>query len=242
MKNLISGIALLAVCATALNAQQSRKIQFRTLCLEQVPGLEKVLLSTDKDPAKNKEISLYTDLSPVVEGVFKGDEAVFYTMKSGDDGISTRVEVGKTTMGNSDHQLFLFLPGGEDDGKLAYQVQAFDDDVKSFELGSIRAINLASLPVRFVMPESTLPLISPGGSAQFPHAKNADDYNMYPVSVEFQAAGGEWVKAQAVNWKANDRRREIIVMQNDGKSKQPTVKMFSDVPPWLNAPPKPARR
>ncbi len=242
MKHLLIGTLLLAAFASESYAAPGRKIQFRTLCLEQIQGLEKVVLPSGKDLAKNQEVVLYTDLSPVMEGVFTNDEAVFYTEKSGDDGKLVRTAVGKAILGKSDRQLFLFHPGGEGEGKLPYDVQAYDDDLKSFALGSVRAINLAPLPVRIVMPEATGPPIAAGQFAKFTHSKKVDDYNMYPVSVEFQIEGGEWLKAQAVSWKASDRRREIVVMLEDVKTKQHTVKMFSDVPPWVADPSTPRRK
>lgn len=233
MKNLF--IASVALCAftSALFAQEGRKIQFRTLCLEQIEGLDKVFLPTGVDPAQSQEVILYTDVSPIVEGTFKTSEAVFCTMKSGPDGKPLRVTVGKVSLGKSERQLFLFVPSGGGEGKLPYLVQAYDDDLKSFAMGSVRAINLAPVPVRFVLSGATTPQIPPGKFAMFPHSKKVDEYNMYPVAVEFLSASGEWVKGQSVSWKASNRRREIVVTLVDMKFKQPTVQTFSDFAPWV---------
>lgn len=96
----------------------------------------------------------------------------------------------------------------------------------------IQAINLAPVPVRFVMAGMTTPQVPPAKYAQFPHSKKVDDYNMYRVGVEFLSADGSWVKGQSASRKATDRRREIVITLVDLKFKQPMVQMFSDFPPW----------
>lgn len=129
-------------------------------------------------------------------------------------------------------QLFLFVLGEGGEGKLPYQVFADDDDLKSFAMGSIRSINLAPVPVRFVLAGEVTPQIPPGRFAQFPHATKVDDYRMYPVVVEFLSANGEWVKGQSVSWKASDPKREAVVTLVDMKYKQPSVQNFADFPIW----------
>lgn len=233
MKNLILRILLLVSFSTTSYAQRNRKVEFRTLCLEQIEGLEKVVIPAGKDTAKNQEVILYVDVSPILKGVFTTNEAVFYTIKPGPDGKPLRVAVGKATMGRSKQQLFLFIPSGGGEGKLPYRVIAYDDDLKSFPLGNIRAINLAPVPVRFVLSEVTIPAILPDEFTRFSHPKTLDEYRMYPVSVEFQTPGDKWVKGQSTNWKADDHRREIVITLEDSKSKQRLVKMFSDFPPWV---------
>lgn len=184
------------VCFGAASyAQQSRRVEFRTLCLEQIEGLEKVVIPAGDGTSKNQEVILYFDVSPILKGFFKTDEVVFYAVKSGTDGKPLEVAVGKATMGKSNRQIFLFVPSGGGEGKLPYHVIAYDE-VKSFPVGNIRAINLAPGPVRFVLPEVTIPTILPDKFTQFCHSKMLDEYKMYPVSVEFKNPGGEWVKGR----------------------------------------------
>jgi hypothetical protein len=218
-------------------AGEERKIAFRTLCLEQAGGIEKVFI-TKPDGGKGPEVPLYTDISPVVQGVFKSNEAAFYIEKAGPDGKPVLELAGKAPIGKSDRQLFLFLPGEKGEGKPAYQVRSFDDDTGTFGMGVIRAINLAPVPVRFVISGATTPEVPPGKHAQFPHSKRVNDYNMYPVVVEFRSATGEWVKGQSVSWKATERRREIVVTLVDSRFKQPTVRMYTDFPPWMESTPE----
>jgi hypothetical protein len=222
---------------TGLSHAEERKIEFRTLCLEHVGGIEKVVIPNG-DGGKGPEVPLYTDISPVVQGVFKSNEAAFYIEKAGPDGKPVLELVGKAPIGKSDRQLFLFLPGEKGEGKPAYQVRSFDDDTGTFGMGVVRAINLAPVPVRFVVSGATSPEIPPGKYAQFPHSKQVNDYNMYPVVVEFRSATGEWVKGQSVSWKATERRREIVVTLVDSRFKQPTVRMYTDFPPWMESTPE----
>jgi hypothetical protein len=220
--------------AALSHAGEERKIAFRTLCLEQVGGIEKVVIP-NVDGGKGPEVPLYTDISPVVQGVFKSNEAAFYIEKAGPDGKPVLELAGRTPIGKADRQLFLFLPGEKGEGKPVYQVRSFDDDTRTFGMGVIRAINLAPVPVRYVISGATTPEVPPGKHAQFPHSKRVNDYNMYPVVVEFQSATGEWVKGQSVSWKATERRREIVVTLVDSRFKQPTVRMYTDFPPWMES-------
>ncbi|MGL5018636.1 MAG: hypothetical protein ACRDBP_10900 [Luteolibacter sp.] len=206
------------------------------MCLGQVGGIETVVIPI-ADGGKSVDIPLYTDVSPVLQGVFKSNEAAFYIEKAGLDGKPTLELVGKTSIGKSDRQLFVFLPGEHGEGKPVYQVKSFDDDTTTFAMGSIRAINLAPVPVRYVLSGATTPEIPPGRYATFPHSKQVNDYNMYPVVVEFRSTTGEWIKGQSVSWKATNQRREIVLTLVDAQFKQPTVRMFTDFPPWMEKAP-----
>lgn len=241
-KILSLGCISLVISSSALFAQTSRKIAFRTLCLERVNDIGAVVIPGN-NPDDSQTIELYTDVSPVTDGIFKTEEAAFYIDKGkGPDGKPIRVLVGKTPLGKSDRQLFLFAPGEPGEGKLPYTVKSYDDDTRSFPMGNVRAINLSPVPVRFNLSGQVTPQIPSARFAQFPHSTKVNDYNMYPVVIEFLSGSGAWVKGQSVSWKATDRRREIVVTTVDTKFKQPTVQMFADFPPWMEAPPEPASR
>jgi hypothetical protein len=237
VKTVLLVVSVIFSLASLSRAGEERKVAFRTLCLEQIGGIEKVVMP-NADGGKGTEIPLYTDISPVVQGVFKSNEAAFYIEKTGPDGKPVLELVGKAPIGKSDRQLFLFLPGEKGEGKPAYQVRSFDDDTGTFGMGVIRAINLAPVPVRYVISGATTPEIPPGKYAQFPHSKQVNDYNMYPVVVEFRSATGEWIKGQSVSWKATNRRREIVLTLVDSRFKQPTVRMYTDFPPWMEPTPE----
>lgn len=237
LKSLAFGFLVLATSTAASLAQNARKIAFRTLCTEWVNGVESVVIPGNS-PEETQKVQLYTDVSPVIDGIFKTADASFFIEKPpGPDGKPVRELVATAPLGKSDHQLFLFSPGEGGPGKPAYSVRVFDDDLKSFAMGTVRVVNLAPVPVRFVLSGEVTPQIPPAKHAQFPHSKKVNDYNMYPVVVEFLSGNGEWVKGQSVSWKAATRRRDIVVTSIDTRSKQPTVRMYTDSPPWLQAPP-----
>lgn len=235
LKILAIGSLCFAISSVASYSQEARKVSFRTLCLEHAGDIRGVVIPGNT-PDESKKVELYTDVSPVVEGSFTGNEASFFIEKAGPVGKPVRELVGKASLGKSERQLFVFLPAAGKEG-LPYQIRAFDDDTKSFPMGNVRAINLSPVAVRFVLAGEVTPQIPPSKYAQFPHSKKINDYNMYPVIVEFLSADGKWVKGQSVSWKATDRRREIVVTRVDPKFKQPSVRMFSDFPPWLEKPP-----
>jgi len=234
-KKLLPAVALLALSTLPELAAAPRKVAFRTLCLEQVRGVQSVVIPA-ADPTKDQKIELYTDISPVIEGTFQDDIARFYIEKgTGPDGKPLRELVGQTPIGKSERQLFLFLPGEAGEGKPPYQVRGFDDDTRSFAMGGVRAINLSPVPVRFMLSGEVTPQIPPAKFALFPHPKDVNDYNMYPVVVEFLSGNGQWVNGQSTSWKSTDRRRDIVITLVDPKFKQPDVRMFSDFPPWMEA-------
>lgn len=218
----------LAILTTGVFAEDA-KVAFRTLCLGFSGDLNSVAIP-GKEPGKFQEVPLYTGLSEVIEGRFADGEARFYVPAAG-EGEAPRL-VAKAKLGTSARQLFLFVPSGKE-GKPAYSLKCYNDDLKSFGMGHVRAINASAVPVRFVISGQTTPAIPPGKHAVFPHSQKVNEYNMYPVVVEFLGKGDQWVKGQSVSWKSTDRRREVVVTMIDPKFNQPVVKMYGDVPPWV---------
>ncbi len=224
-------LASLLLLATApASSAAPRKVSFRTLCIERAEGLDKVIVPVAGKKAKPQEIALYTDISPVIDGSFLSDEAVFY--KGIPEGGAKPVAVGKARMGKSSRQLFVFIKneGGEDE--MPYRVLAFDDDEKSFPLGHVRAINLASVPVKYTVADNELPEIAAGGSTQIPHPKQVNEYNLYPVSVLYKNAQGGWTQGGTSNWKASEKTRQVAVTNDSAADKTLTVRIYSDIPPW----------
>jgi hypothetical protein len=228
-------IAAVLCASTAGVSAQARKVQFRTLCLEHVQGITEAALPAEKADQPGAAVPLYTaSLSQVIEGNFATPNAVFTGKGVGPDG--KPVVVATAPLAKSARQLFIFIPA-KAGAKTPYEVQAYDDDTETFKLGSIRAINLAPTPVRFVISGTTTPQIPTGRHALFPQSAKKDDYNMYPAKVEFLSGDGKWFNAYSASWKANEDRREVVITLIDEKFKQPTVKVFPDIPPWTEAPP-----
>lgn len=233
MRYLIIAALYLTVFTPISPAQTARKVQFRTLCLDYSNEIRSVVIP-GAGPDEILKIQLYTDVSPVLVGAFTGNEASFFIEKPpGPDGKPVRELVGRTSIGKSEHQLFIFLPGTGAAGSLPYLVRSFDDDTTSFAMGSVRAINLSPVPIRFLLSGEITPQIPPTKYAQFPHSKKVNEYNMYPVVVEFLSGNGEWIHGQSVSWKATDRRRDLVITSVDARFKQPVVRMFADFPPWM---------
>lgn len=233
VQKLIFTSLVLIASTSVVFAQKARKIQFRTLCVEQIENLTTVNIPAPGKNAKPQEISLFADVSPQIEGTFETDDAIFYQEKPGADGKVESVAVGKAKMGKSNRQMFVFAPNEKGGDKLPYQVIAFDDDTKAFAMGQIRAINLASVPVRYLVAGKPLPEIPAGGFSQFPQPSQVDEYNIYPMVVQYRNPDGEWVDGKSSNWKASDRKREIVVTLFAPETKSLTVRNFSDIPPWL---------
>lgn len=230
-----AAIALLIATLATATAQSARQVMFRTLCLEHSGKVHEVTMPGSKNPAESVTVPLYTaDLSPVIEGTFTGGEAVFYSAEKDAEG--KPVAAARGPLAKSSRQLFVFVPASGA-GKPAYEIKAYDDDTTSFKMGSVRAINLSPVPVRFVVSGTASPQIPSSKHAQFAHPSKVDEFNMFPVSVEFLSGDGKWVTGQSASWKATPRRRDIVVTLVNSKFKQPEVRMYSDIPPWLDAQP-----
>jgi hypothetical protein len=231
-----SVFAALVLAASAATAQNPRKVAFRTLALEHAGDMTELSLPPGKDGEAPVAVPLYTaSISQVFETVFPAGKAVLFA-KGGAAG-EAPVVAAEGALAKSDRQLFILIPVAKPAaGKPAYQLRAYDDDTTTFKLGSIRAINLAPVNVRFLVSGARTPEIPSQRYAIFPHATKVDEYNMYQVAAEFRSGSGEWVKGYSASWKATDRRREIVVTLVDGKFKQPVVKVFSDEPPWVEIP------
>ena len=233
----VLGAVCLALSAAAATAQEVRKVKFRTLCLAHAGGVTELAIPAAKPGQPAVAVPLYTaSISPVIEGSFPTAEAVFHGKAAGPDG--KPVVAARATLGKSARQLFFFLPAKEG-SPTPYEIRVFDDDTDSFKLGSIRMINLASMPVRFTLGGDPTPEIAAGQSVILPQAKKKDEFNMYTVAMELGGADGKWSKAYSAAWKASKERREIVVTLVDEQFKQPTVKMYSDIPPWTEAGAKP---
>ncbi|MEK7953573.1 hypothetical protein [Luteolibacter soli] len=225
----LAAIFLLSIAA--VSAQEVRKIAFRTLTLEPLPGLNELQLPPATPKGKSVTATLYVAaLSPVVEGEFKGDEAVF-VVKAGD---ATK-PVAKGKLAKSKRQVLLFQPVKNEQGESSYEIHAFDDDLDVFKLGSIRVINLSPKEVRFTMGGKELPPLPAGDNVIYPRVKAVDEYEMYQVNLEAKVEGTEWTKVYAASWKASDQRREIALVTYDDRFKQLAVKLMSDDPPWVKA-------
>ncbi|WP_265594863.1 hypothetical protein [Haloferula sp. BvORR071] len=237
LRLLSATLALLAAGLGSASAQQAtRKVQFRTLGFAHATGATEVYLAGAKPKDGPLAVPVYTgSVSPVIEASFTTPEAVFIGKEPGSKPLA------RATLSKSPRQLFFFVPSKEGAGT-AYDVQVFDDDTTSFKLGTIRAINLAPVAVRYTFGQGAPVEVAAGKSVIFPQSATKDEFNMYPVSLEYSEAEGKWIKAYSSSWKASAERREIVVSYLEAGGTTPTVKSYSDIPPWTEAPAKAPRR
>jgi hypothetical protein len=229
MKTLLFSTLLLLSAATA-QAQAVRKVAFRVLCPQPHAGLTELVLPAAGPKGKATEVTVYTAaVSPVVEGEFKGAEAVLLAKDGG-------APVARGKLATSKRQLFLLVPVKDEGGKESYEIRAYDDDVQVFKPGAIRAINLSPQTVRLNLagkPQEPLP--PGGGHAIYPQVKEVDEYGIYPAIAEAKGEGDTWTKMYSSSWKASGRRREIVLIQYGERFKQLEVRVLSDDAPWLKA-------
>lgn len=228
MKSFLFPAAIL-ISAAAVHAQEVRQVAFRTLCMEPLPGANELWLPPADAKGKALPVPVFASaLSPVIEGKFKGGEAVLFS-KAGDPASA----IAKGKLATSKRQVLFLVPAKDDKGADFYEIRAFDDDTNHFKPGSVRAVNLGPAPVRFTMAGTTSAAVPEAGSAIFPPIKEVDEYGMYPVAVEVQGEGDSWTKVYSASWKTSERRREIVVVRFQEQFKQWDVRLMTDDPPWL---------
>ena len=226
MKTVLLAAALLCTSAAAA-AQNGRKVAFRIVCLEPLPGLTQVWLPAEKAKDPAVAVPIYaSSISTVVEGSFRGDEAVFYAAAD------KAKPAARGKLAKSKRQLLLFLPAPAEEGAPAYEIRAFDDDLDTFKPGSVRAINLSPGTIRFGFAGEAMPPLAPSAHALFPAPKKPDEFGMYPVTAEAQDEGDTWTKIYSASWKTSERRREIVFVRFDDKFKQWSVRLMTDDVPW----------
>lgn len=233
VKSIVATFTLLAL--STLAAQAQRKVLFRTLCLEHRDGVTEAF-APSANPEQPHKVPLYTSgISPVFETTFPTSDAALFVDTTDANGKPQRKIVAKGSLANGERQLFILIPSTEKDGP-TYQIRAYPDDTKAFALGSVMALNLSPVPIRFEISGSTTPEVPANKVALFPTPKKVNEYNMYPVAVEFKSGNGQWIRGQSTSWKASERKRDIVVTLVDMKFKQPQVRLFTDIPPWTDRP------
>lgn len=230
-RTLLTALLLTAVASPHLEAR-TRKVSFRTLCIGFSGDLPTLNLPAGK--GKVTEVQLYSDLSPVTEASFATADAAFYgEEKPAEKGKPTRAIAATAPLAKSDRQLFIFMPNAKaGDEEPAYTLHCYDDDLKAIPLGKIHVINLSTKTLRFTLAGKEGSEIKPEDQTVLSHAKELNEYDMYPVVVEYKNADGEWTRALSVDWKSTDRRRDIVIALDAPDGGDPMVKLFPDDPPW----------
>ncbi len=230
LRSALPWLTAASVSLLSAHGQDARQVTFRVMCFKHVDDLTSASVPV-KGGKEIGEVPLYTSgFSDEFEGSFDDGVARFFKEGTYPAASGAEPEViaeGKLT--SDDRQAFLLLPSS--DGKIPYRVHAMSDDVDAFPMGSTRVLNLAALPIRLNLAGSNLPPIKPGGSVIYPQVKSVDEWNMYTARIEFSNGKEGWIPVASQSWKASDRKRDIVVMALDSKTKRPSIKLYQDIPP-----------
>ncbi len=211
----------------------ARDVSFRVLCLEHTRDILEA-----QAPAPNGgtvEVSLFTGgFGPQLKARFPSDKAVLFIQEDPADP-ATRRMVAEGTLVDSPMQLLLLVPN-PDSAATPYRILAFDDREGAFPMGGTRVINFAALPIRLTLANAEMKPVPPGGNQVYPMVRVADEWNMFPATLSFGLPDGRWVEAATQSWKASDRKRDWVIVNLDPATRSPEIRLYQDIPPWLDAP------
>jgi hypothetical protein len=206
-------------------AQEARTVNFRVLCYQHVNDVKFVSMLAASGAAV--QVPLPTSgFGEDTKGAFTDGMVRFVAENSNPPKV---VAEGKLAKG--DRQVFLFLPS-VDANKMPYHVFALDDDEKNFPMGSTRVLNLSALKVRLNFAGADLPPIPPGSIAVYPKVTTVDEWKMYPARIDFEDGKGGWKPVSNQSWKASDTKRDLVITTVDVRTRQPSIRMYQDIPPW----------
>lgn len=205
-------------------------MKFRLLCYEHIRETIKGFVIGEG--GEKQEVAFYTGgFGPQTGGKFTGGKVRFFTEKPGPDGKTVSTVVAEGNLGPSAVQMFLLFPDSKDGGPV-YKVLTFDDLEASFPMGSTRVINLATFPIRLNLAGAEMPPIKPGGLQVYPQVKQVDEWNMFSARIDFGVGEDKWVPVATQSWKASDRKRDWVITHIDPNTKEPTIRLYQDIPPW----------
>lgn len=229
---LAASFALAAALSPATAQQPTRDVAFRVLCYEHT---QDILAAKAPAPGGSIDVSLYVGgFGPQINGRFTGNKAILFIEEIPGDADSRRV-IAEGDLTDSPIQMFLLVPSPEA-GSTPYRIHAFDDREPTFPMGGTRVINFASLPLRLTLANSEMKPIPPGASETYPMVRVADEWNMFSASLSFGLPDGRWIEASTQSWKASDRKRDWVIVRLDPATRSPDIRLYQDIPPWLDAP------
>jgi hypothetical protein len=206
-------------------------IAFRTLCTESRDQVVSVV--PPKGNSRKTVVPLYVgSFSELITAKFADHKAAFYGDGKQVKGKAGRKLMAEGPLATGSRQVFIVVPAKEDADTI-YRIHAFDDSDGVFPMGSTRVLNLTPFPLRLNVAGTEQEPIEPEGSAMYPICEDVDDWNMYKVGIDLKADGKQWQTVATQSWKASDRKRDWVVVTYDAATKQPTVRLYQDVPPWM---------
>jgi hypothetical protein len=215
----------------AAESKPDETIAFRVLCTETRDEVVSVL--PPKGNSSKIVVPLYVgSFSELITAKFADHKAAFYVDEKQAKGKAVRKLVAEGPLASGLRQAFIVVPSKEETGPI-YRIVAFDDSDGCFPMGSTRVFNLTPFPVRLNVVGTQHDPILPGDSGMYPICKKVDEWNMYSVGIDMEIDGGRWQAIAKQSWKASDRKRDWVIITYDIATKQPKIRQYQDIPPWL---------
>lgn len=219
-----------APCRGAEN-KPDEEVSFRTLCTESREQVVSVV--PPKGNSRKVVVPLYVgSFSELITAKFAGRKAAFYGDGKQVKGKAGRKLMAEGPLASGSRQAFIVVPAGEAADTI-YRIHAFDDSDGVFSMGSTRVLNLTPFPLRLNVAGTEREPIEPEGSGMYPLCEEVDDWNMYKVGIDLKIDGNQWQTIATQSWKASDRKRDWVIISYDAASKQPAIRIYQDIPPWL---------
>lgn len=212
-------------------AEEARTVTFRAMCYQHMDEVTEVDLSAPSGEGKTRIPLPTSGFTPDFKASFTGG-LVRFTRDEVDpaSGKTGPKVVAEGKLASGDRQVFILLPSP---GKnLVYRVHAMNDDEKSFPMGATRVMNLAALKIRLNLAGADLPAIPPGDVVVYPPVKKVDEWGMFTARIDFDNGKGGWIPAATQSWKTSDRKRDLVITMIDPKTRQPSIRLYQDIPPW----------
>lgn len=232
----------LCICVfltSALQAQNKRKIQARTLCFSRVADQPDIFISVGEG-VHQIMLPIHRH-SPEFTCIVSDNRAVFFKEDGNDaEGKPKRVAVAEAKVPAAARKvLFYFIPTSKP-GKMLYNVRVMNDDLRAFPMGHTRALNLFGGEVGFQFGEH-LKRMKPGSLVNIPPVKKKNAYNMAPVMCRMMTKDGTWRTISETQMRFTQRKRLLVVSFVDPSTRRPRLRFYKDIPPVKEPAAPPAR-
>jgi hypothetical protein len=219
------------ICLLPARAQEARTVTFRAMCYQHMNEVTELSLPAPAGEGKSQIPLPTSGFTPDIKAAFTGG-MVRFTRDEVDptSGKTAPKVVAEGKLASGERQVFILLPSP--DKNLVYRVFAMNDDEKSFPMGATRVMNLAALKIRLNLAGTDLPPIPPGDVVVYPPVKKVDEWGMFTARIDFDNGKDGWIPVATQSWKTSDRKRDLVITMIDPKTRQPTIRLYQDIPPW----------
>jgi hypothetical protein len=222
---------LLLLCSVFSDAQDTRKVSCRFLCLEGTTPPPPLLNLGDKGVEIACTIPTET-FSQEVVCVTKGNVINFVSS-------TDRKPAATATIPEAvNAAILVFVPPAKTPNALPWRIFVIEDSAKNFPDGGAFVANFHDQDLRFVIGGSPY-MLHPGGSHGFVRPEKRDAFNMAPVVFYFQQ-GDTWQTASESMMRFTSGKRYLFFAYVDLASGRPRIFTFQDFKN-ITAPPPPVR-